>query len=60
MGWPKKKGLEEFPGGLAVRDLAPSLLWCGFGPGSGKFHGPWVWAKKKKGAWKPEKVYINI
>ena len=25
-----KKNLREFPGGLAVKDLALSLLWCGF------------------------------
>ena len=28
----------EFPGGLAVRDLALSLLWQGFDPWSQNFH----------------------
>ena len=28
----KKKHLKEFPGGLAVKDPALSLLWCAFDP----------------------------
>ena len=34
----KKMGKGEFPGGLAVKDLALSLLWCGFAPWPGSFH----------------------
>ena len=30
-------GLGEFPGGLAIKDLALSLLWPGFDPGPRNF-----------------------
>ena len=38
----------EFPGGLAVRELALSLLWCEFDPWPEKFCMPQVDQKKKK------------
>ena len=38
----------EFPGGLAVKDPALSLLWCGFDPWPRNFYMPRVWPKKKK------------
>ena len=41
-----KKQKMEFPGGLAVKDLALSLLWGGFDPRSGNFCIPWVQPKK--------------
>ena len=33
----------ELPGGLAVKDLALSLLWLGFNPWPKNFHMPWLW-----------------
>ena len=30
-----KRKMWEFPGGLVVKNLALSLLWCGLIPGSG-------------------------
>ena len=38
----------EFPGGLAVKDLALSLLWHGFQPGPGNFCMLLVQPKDKK------------
>ena len=38
----KKSILGEFPGGLAVKDLALSLLWLWFNSWPGNFHIPWV------------------
>ena len=32
----------EFPGGLAVEDLALSLLWLGFSPWPENFCMPWM------------------
>lgn len=32
------KEKREFPGSLAVKDLALSLLWFGFDPWPGNFH----------------------
>ena len=40
--------MEEFPGGLAVKNLALSLLWCGLDPWPGNFHMPWVQQKRRK------------
>lgn len=46
--------LQEFLGGLAVKDLAPSLLWLrslkwqGFHSWPRNFCTPWIVAKKKK------------
>ena len=39
-GWIQDltKDILEFPGGLAVKDLVLSLLWCGFRPWPGTFH----------------------
>ena len=38
----------EFPGGLAVKDLASSLLWLRFDPWPRNFCVPWVWPKQNK------------
>ena len=38
----------EFPGDLAVKDLALSLLWCRFNPLPRNLCTPWVQLKKKK------------
>ena len=38
----------EFPGGLAVKDLALSLLWFGFNPWHGNFCMLWAWPEKNK------------
>ena len=35
----KKRTLKEFSGGLKVKGLALSLLWLGFDPWLGNFHG---------------------
>ena len=49
--WSSKEIIQEFPGDLAVKDLALSLLWfClllwpGFSPWARKFHMPWMWPK---------------
>ena len=40
--------IEEFPGGLVVKDLKLALLWLWFDPWPGKFHMLKVWQKKKK------------
>ena len=34
--------LLEFPGGLVIKDLALSLLWCGFSPWPGNFRMSWA------------------
>jgi len=44
----KTKKMQEFPGGLAVKDPVLSLLRPGFEPWPGNFHIPWGTAKKKK------------
>ena len=46
----KKKNplVLEFPGGLEVKDLVLTLLWCRFHPWLGNFCMPWAWPKKKK------------
>ena len=43
LGWAdlKVRG-KEFPDGLAFKDTALSLLWCGFDPWPEKFHMSWV------------------
>ena len=46
--------MREFPGGLAIKDLAllvlwlGLLLWLGFHPWSRNFCMPWTWSKIKK------------
>lgn len=40
--------MSEFPGGLAVKDLAMSLLCLGFNPWLQNFHIPQGQGKKKK------------
>ena len=35
--------MEEFPGGLGVKDLALSLLWLGFDPWPENFCMAWAW-----------------
>lgn len=51
---PDNKNVQEFPSGLAVKDLAWSLLWLGsllwyrFYLWPGNFHMPWAQPKKKK------------
>ena len=37
MGEKKRKAGQEFPGGLAIKDSALSLLWLGFNPWPGNF-----------------------
>ena len=37
----------EFPGGLAVKDTALSMLWHGFDPWPRNFCMPWMWPKKQ-------------
>ena len=50
-----KKGIKKFCGGLAVKDLAwsllwlGSLLWCAFDPWLRNFHMPQAWPKKGGG-----------
>ena len=39
--------MVEFPGGLAVKDLALSPLWLRFNPWPGNFHMLQEWPKKK-------------
>jgi len=39
---------REFPGGLAVKDLALSWLWPGFDSWLGNFHRLWAWPRKMK------------
>ena len=46
--FPAKEPVQEFPGGLLVKDSTLSLLWLGFDPWPGNFSIPWVWPKKKK------------
>ena len=57
--WTVKEGMEisktqlknktgEFCGGLAVKDLALSLLWLGFNPQAGNLHMPQVQPKANK------------
>ena len=47
--------MDEFLGGLVVKDLAlsllwlGSLLWCQFDSWPRNFHMQWVWQKKDKG-----------
>ena len=41
---------EEFPGGLAVKDPALSLMWLRFHPWPRNFHRLWVGPPKKDGA----------
>ena len=48
--------LGDFPGGLAVKDLALSLLWLRFDPKPGNFHMPQARPKKKK---KKEKFHLG-
>ena len=38
----------EFPGGLAAKEPAVSLLWCGFDPQPEKFHMPQAQPKNPK------------
>lgn len=38
----------EFPNGLAVKDLALSLMWLEFDSWPGNFRIPWELPKKKK------------
>ena len=40
-----RRYLQEIPGGLAVKNLALSLLWHGFDPGN--FHKPQAQPKKE-------------
>ena len=39
---------QEFPGGLAVKDLMLSLLWCRFDPWAGNFCMPGLKPKINK------------
>ena len=43
-----KHSKEEFPTGLAVRDLALSLLWRGFDPWPRNVQESWAWPKKEE------------
>ena len=43
-----RKGIQEFPGGLVVKDLMMSLLWLGYRPWSRSFWILWAGPKKKK------------
>ena len=43
------RNLLVFPGGLVVKDLAWSLLWLGFDPWPGNFHGLRAQPKEKTG-----------
>ena len=47
-GYQRANGWGEFPGGLEVKDLALSLLWCRLHPWLRNFHIPWAQTKKKK------------
>ena len=48
----------EFPGDLAIKDLALSLLWLGFEAWLGDLYMPWVWPKTKTK--NPPPVSLNI
>ena len=41
------KEIGEFPGTLAVKDSALSLLWCGFSPWPRNLCMPFTWPKNK-------------
>ena len=43
-----EKEFWDFPGGLAFKDSALSLLWLRFDPWPGNLCMPWVWSEKKK------------
>ena len=51
--WVKIRAREEFPGGLAVKALVSSLLWCSFvvqfDPWPWNFHMSQAWPKEKLG-----------
>ena len=59
----KTRLAKEFPGGLAVKDLALTLLWlrlllwCRFDPWPGNFHMLWVQPQKKKKELPEEEQY---
>ena len=50
----------EFPGGLAVRDLELSLLWCGFDPWPRNFHMLQMWPNKNKNKMKQTNKKIGL
>lgn len=47
---------KEFPGGLAIKDLALSLLWLRCDPWFGNFCMLWAQTRKNRNVLKPEEI----